>query len=564
MTLPTSDSDPLPFRAYTSIPGSVSDEMARDGKPGPKAIVFSLRHRPRATRASVPKVRSGCITCKFAASVSYVFRESLLCHLQPWNRRRHVKCDEAKPACQRCLKWQGRCEGYSTPDATSSRGSRSKSPPSPQTEADTASARSIECQIPTSSAEVENDTEPDSSDSKVENSYLNDCLTLCDNLGGGWFPTTLFGQTIPHLGRTEPAVRYAAIAVGALANAVAPGTLPKPANPTGTSTHYNRALTYYGRALRLVRLQQDINSDYTLRVAVIACVLFACFEALHDNSDSAISHITHGLMIVEQFLCSAEPGGSPTPIKRESSPTPFALDEEILAAFQRLEYLAWSGRLVQRLPDSSRIFLCNQGDLDRPGNAFTGTVEALKHLDTVQHQATRCVAERHRRMFAQEPYDPYETEVLERTEERTFEMLEKWRLRFEPLYIAVTATKDSNSQRFFQATALLLSYLSTWVCLRASAPGGTSYEILRSMTPRFEELVRLSHTILENQPKPAGSTEVFTMDHGPTSALFLVVLKCVDAKVRTEAMGLLKQYPRRDAFWDSRAVARVAEMCAES
>jgi hypothetical protein len=110
MSWPTPESDPFPLRASTPIPGTPQD---KDGKGGPRSFVFTLQHRPRATRASVPKVRSGCITCK----------------------RRHVKCDEAKPACQRCLKWQGTCEGYHL--ESPSKRNRSKSPASSQASSQT-------------------------------------------------------------------------------------------------------------------------------------------------------------------------------------------------------------------------------------------------------------------------------------------------------------------------------------------------------------------------------------------------------------------------------------------
>ena len=128
------------------------------------------------------------------------------------------------------------------------------------------------------------------------------------------------------------------MAVGALANA---NQAEMPAS-IGGSSHYNHAVTYYGRALRLVRIYQDIDSEYTLRVAIIACVLFACFEMLHDSCDTAINHIRHGLMIIEQFMCSHNtlPESSAGKGKaRAVSPSPFALDEEILNVFQRLEYL---------------------------------------------------------------------------------------------------------------------------------------------------------------------------------------------------------------------------------
>ncbi|KAH8808719.1 hypothetical protein F5884DRAFT_753238 [Xylogone sp. PMI_703] len=58
----------------------------------------------RRSRASKPKVRTGCTTCKI----------------------RHVKCDETKPACMRCVKFGRQCDGYaqvktSEPASSSSR-----------------------------------------------------------------------------------------------------------------------------------------------------------------------------------------------------------------------------------------------------------------------------------------------------------------------------------------------------------------------------------------------------------------------------------------------------------
>jgi hypothetical protein len=46
--------------------------------------------KPKHSRTSAQKVRTGCITCK----------------------KRHVKCDETKPHCNNCLRNRGHCEGY--------------------------------------------------------------------------------------------------------------------------------------------------------------------------------------------------------------------------------------------------------------------------------------------------------------------------------------------------------------------------------------------------------------------------------------------------------------------
>jgi hypothetical protein len=53
----------------------------------------SGKEAPKRTRASRPKVRTGCATCK----------------------QRHVKCDERKPTCERCERAGTKCDGYGTP-----------------------------------------------------------------------------------------------------------------------------------------------------------------------------------------------------------------------------------------------------------------------------------------------------------------------------------------------------------------------------------------------------------------------------------------------------------------
>jgi len=379
------------------------------------------------------------------------------------------------------------------------------------------------------------EAEDSAAEGQLEEAYFQQWMSLSENLGGSWFPATLFNQTIPQLGRTEPAIRYAAIAVGALSKAVSPTALPgSPTTPTGSSSHYNHAVTYYGRALRLVRLQQDLSSDYTLRVATLACVLFACFEMLHDSCDAAVNHINHGLMIVEQFMCSHDTlSAQPLTGKgkqRAVSPGPFVLDEEILNVFQRLEFLTWTTRLVQQAPQHPpRVYLCPPRPYCMPSAPFTDVLDARGCLDATQHHLLRALATKGTTPLDMAP-------------------LEQWLMSFEPLYATANDTAASDQLRYLQATSLLLQYHSSWLTLQQQST--TSSED----TARFLEIIRLSEVVLLNQ-----ASEMFTMDHGPTLALFLAATKCVDHSVRKAAVELLKAYPRRDAFWDTRSLLAAAE-----
>ncbi|KAK3389220.1 hypothetical protein B0H63DRAFT_95838 [Podospora didyma] len=506
---------------------------------GPCSLVFTLDHRPRATRASVPKVRSGCITCK----------------------RRHVKCDEEKPSCRRCTKWQGFCDGYGPSSPSPSKSDRSHSPASPKAEPSSPA--------PSSSTNVQKyvrgPTSEPISDSGVfesgwEKTYFDRWLAIADTMGGGWFHMSLFSDTIPQLSGTELAIRYAAMAVGALATALAPnGSTSSPTASLGNSPHYKVALTYHGQALRLVRLQQDLNSESTLRVAVIACILFACFETLHDSADAAVEHINHGLMIVEQFMRAQN-------VSKESRES-FVLEDEILQVFQRLNYLSWSTGLMDRWQETSRICLRTSGIPsyhDLP-DVFSDLVEARRWWDLVQHWALdfpRSAAV----MLNAEPSSPanlfsqrniYDNPELRGMQCQHLNMLEQWHTAFFPIYLEADANKDVGPLPFFQAISILLQYDVLLVCIRSVC--FSDRETLQAMTPQFREIVRLGSIIVSNQPKVAGSAEVFTMDNGPTFSLFMAATKCSDSTVRAEALTLLKTHPRRDAFWDSRTLVRRLE-----
>ena len=49
------------------VRGACQLSRTRSEAEAPSIITFALNRRPRATRASVPKVRTGCITCKSCA-----------------------------------------------------------------------------------------------------------------------------------------------------------------------------------------------------------------------------------------------------------------------------------------------------------------------------------------------------------------------------------------------------------------------------------------------------------------------------------------------------------------
>jgi hypothetical protein len=65
-------------------------------------------------RKSVKRVKTGCQTCKHVKfQIHLLYPASNVLWLTCCNRRvRRVKCDEAKPECQRCIRFGVVCGGY--------------------------------------------------------------------------------------------------------------------------------------------------------------------------------------------------------------------------------------------------------------------------------------------------------------------------------------------------------------------------------------------------------------------------------------------------------------------
>ncbi|KAK2054188.1 hypothetical protein LY76DRAFT_580460 [Colletotrichum caudatum] len=222
----------------------------------------------------------------------------------PAPKRRHVKCDEAKPSCRRCVKWQGFCEGYSTS------GGSSASTPGPDSDLDGTPCASRASESPPAEKPAASGAEQplpagatggDSFGDPTERQYFDHWLAHRHQLGGGIFDEPLWSETVPQMSRRHASVRYAAMAVGGIAEAIRQSLRPmSPAQLGANGPHYALALSYYGSAIREIR-KADLDTA-SLRAAIVCCLLFVCFEVLHGDRGAALSHMDNGQKMMEALL----------------------------------------------------------------------------------------------------------------------------------------------------------------------------------------------------------------------------------------------------------------------
>ncbi|KAG5921369.1 hypothetical protein E4U53_003805 [Claviceps sorghi] len=246
----------------------------------------------------------------------------------PISRKRHVKCDETRPACLKCLKWRGYCDAYTDPAPDQS----SNSPPS--TSQHVGAGRDAHTQLIHTKKAPLLIAEPDVNSvrfsSSEQKAYFNEWIGLSITfLGGGFNQTRLWAVTMPQVTMDETTLRYGAMAVGALRKAYEAAGPSAELGPD--NGHYLNGVIYYCEALRLQSKAKPTRGG--LRTALLSSLLFICFEAQRGNMPAALKHISHGFSMLNELAACTELAPSLVSIAQ----APPALVQEILDCYKPLE-----------------------------------------------------------------------------------------------------------------------------------------------------------------------------------------------------------------------------------
>jgi hypothetical protein len=386
----------------------------------------------------------------------------------------------------------------------------------------------------------------------------------------------MWEQTIPQLSHHHPSIRYAAMAVGAMSRSVRGGFMPRTAADMAADvdygTDYGRALSFYGRAMGALRSAHHSDAG-SLRAAVVCCLLFICFEALHGDSRAAFSHLDNAQMMLDEML-------------RRAGPSPFgsdALEKDMLNTFQRFMLQSWSCGVLRPRPRGRGApvpWCCRRvddmpatfGDLATARRWWEATQHHVvhssdmafrfTHLDLPEDLVAECAARVQKHLHRigglvpGDPPDPLPGPFND--DDDLGGHLSRWSTAFTPLWDACVQGSATSYDDFIRAAHLRIQYLSMYTCV--SAPLSCDHGAIARMTPVFREIVQLSGLVLEHASSSSSPddddddipAEVFTMDASPSWPLFLTGMRCRDLVVREQAVRLLGRHPRRDGLWDSR------------
>ncbi|KAK3353156.1 hypothetical protein B0T25DRAFT_518283 [Lasiosphaeria hispida] len=295
----------------------------------------------KRTRASKPKVRTGCITCKI----------------------RRVKCGEEKPSCVRCTSTGRTCDGYEQDpnnnrnQAPSSYGYSRIRPGSLQASELAKSEFLLACRW-NEALRYMRPIAPGIDGTEAEKRFFHRILPIITaeiaavHVGavgdGGRIFSAFWNRAARQIGQQDEAVKHAVVALGAAY------FMHFRCGPEGSQGELSLegdgftregldvfTIQQYNKSISKLQRHVGSSSAESVRVTLICCLAFVCLETLRANHGAAVTHLMNGLRILQtlpsatfDFLADRNGGRSPSP--GGGSTSSFAM-ADIIRLFGRLE-----------------------------------------------------------------------------------------------------------------------------------------------------------------------------------------------------------------------------------
>ncbi|KAK7532366.1 uncharacterized protein J3D65DRAFT_647766 [Phyllosticta citribraziliensis] len=525
-----------------------------------------VRHDiPKPSRTSTQKVRTGCVTCK----------------------KRHIKCDEAKPHCGNCISSRRHCEGYVV-------GLKKKKHAGP-VQLCWDSKQTVHVATP----RLQHQPNPDFLDFRDSTSmfYFQEFVGL---IQGSWNTAATCGDlwavVLPQVARSNATLRHAAMAIGSLSkwhqqsNHKSLRAISAPnSQAKGEDAYYFHAVAHYCHALKMQSQQASVQD------AVFLSVLSVYFEILRGNRRAALDHVNHGMALLLAVLTDRDSDHHITNL----APNPRPLLAAVADIFTNLAIQARTvlrGRFGHGSPlphltkglrnkqQTMESFMVLLSRVQRPSATASDIPTAFTSLDDFEQRltaarrdsttmlmimaeaiqnsglsgsATETVSKFYKDLFDNpklhawcEPARQY-TQVLEAA--------------FMPLFHRIVMTegeeegdtRSGSSPAYLKALHLRMQYLSA--ILFEDPPQFIAVETMSALTPAYREYLSLARMALRAAADIAHNpARALSLQCSLAWNLLMIALFCRDPPTRDDTVALLRDYPGQDGLWNTRALHAVA------
>lgn len=439
-------------------------------------------------------------------SCQYQVASTMQAKAKASGRIRRVKCDEAKPSCRRCTSTGRKCDGYAPLVACT-------------TTAPTISTPTLQISLT-----IDLHCQPLE---KRTFQFFRQRTAPCVS---GYFTDSVWEQLILQISHTEPVVRNAVTAVGALHEE---RMLRRTARGRGIDVGTDLPLRYYCKALN--GLQTLLKSDgLQMNVVLVTSLLLVHFEALREAYVDTLIHLDNAVRLLNapaRYTQSVEPG--------------------LVDAFHRID-LQGCMFLGSRVPG----FIDTTCDNPLP-EAFTNLTHARKVVgDCVSHflHFMKTVANP---INSDEAYNvgvPLEVLAKSMHFAEVFDELDRLLLK-----LLREHTFKPNTQAHKG-----LSMLRTRVKINHIEASTLMYfeqTMLDAYLADFEQILATCNQVIASDSASQEDCHLHsvTLDESLLFTLQYLAVNCRDSRLRHSALQALKDLPGKEGLWHVEAMIRQAE-----
>ena len=359
----------------------------------------------------------------------------------------------------------------------------------------------------------------------------------------GYSEASSWTRLIPQQCHHEPAIEHAISALTALYKSA-----------ISSKTH----LVHLGDepvTFALVKQSQAISSlrktlssgQPQMRLALVASLLFSCFESFHGDWETATQQAHSGFNILKRLSEDKRQHATNdlTDIELEVGLTLRRLELQILS------FLATNPMLEHPFnePNVEKIIMDIPDRVANFNEAFTAAtnmaVSVLRHSRT----SVRCGD-------GSGPRD-----LLAQQQQRLQRLVDQWNKTYEPIFLEVCQNPVGR-----EYLGVLQVRVCVWKCEIMIATSmfntGVVYDSFAAQFQRITYYAR--HLIQKDQEfrESDGPRPQYGM--GLIMALFYAATRCRNISVRREAIALLREWPCTNGIWHSRQAAKVAKWIAST
>ena len=490
------------------------------------------------------KTRTGCLTCRSVHIITQLIKKALLTRVGIRGRR--VKCDETRPACERCVKFGWDCEGYRTDSETpglliSAKRQGRKLVPKSNLLPELGPMKMFPRGMFT-----------DDWQSHYFQYYVNEVATQIR----GPNETSLWERLVPQAGEAETFIVHAIAALGALSKSQILVSDPDaPPNPMAVNWHRQYALVQYGKALHGMRLAIQ-NQAQDRGIGLVACLLVFCLECLLGHQAAAAAYAASGVSLF--FSSEAE----------KTTPSSIA-EDELYSAFSNLDmqsssYVHKSADHHQQLKEDTNKALGFMPDV------FTGLKECKAFLQLIMRPNMHLLVGERKEWLAPAPSTPTELEPnalswtamkMEQYEDTMQELLDEREQcfvnirRWEAASTSILSRTDVTIEdRIVSAVMKVNAALNVVIVARKYAQVYPPELIYDEYLSEFRTIVNHCSTVrdLLLQCDYKFQSAKFRFDIGVIPALVVTGTWCYDRDIRAWAINsLLECDGYREGIWDA-------------